>query len=186
MQLSINKNHFPDNALFFFTKKWIEISFIPVTWGVTGNTCVRFSLKHVYGQVLIVLSHVKVVVSDQPPLLQQLAVTRALYQIFHFFTKWGLTGHQNTSNHLISHKKLSSRNAYHVQTWVQDGETETFMEEIWESCSQICCMTKCILNSNLIHAEGSYPKQEIHTLFLFFLFQAAIYSCLKWVCRQSN
>lgn len=49
-------------------------------------------------------------------------------------------------------KNFPPQNAYHVQTWDQDRETETVMEEIWEVKPDLL-HDKYILNNNLIHAE---------------------------------
>lgn len=57
---------------------------------------------------------------------------RALH---HIFTKWALTGHQNTGNHLINHKETSLLQVltmYKPETRTENYGTERVMEEIWE------------------------------------------------------
>lgn len=107
--------------------------------------------------------------------------TRASYQIFSFFTKWALTGHQNTSNHFISPKKLPSSKCLPC-TNLRPGQRTVAQKQPWkksERWSQICCMTKYILNNNWIHAEmkSVTPNKKYLPYTFSSFFKAAIYSC---------
>lgn len=131
--------------------------------------------------------------SDQPPLLQQLAnlqghYTRLLVSLPN--EPLYLTCHQNTSNHFISHKKLPSLKCLPC-TNLRPGQRTVAQKQSWrksETWSQICCMTKFVLNNNWIHAEMKaviLNKKYLPYSFSSF-FKATIYSCYTQVCRQSN
>lgn len=153
----INKKLFPDNVSILLTYKWIGISFILVTWIITGDTCICFKTQICTWAAFNSSFHANVVVSNQPLLLQGLAKLSEHYARFSVSLpneSLSLTGHQNTSNFFISCKRLPSMK--HLPFRYPSPGQRTVAENSLrksERWSQICCTTKYILNNNWIHAE---------------------------------